>query len=270
MRKAAPFMTRSLIFRILGRVAAQEEEDAQHANRAALRQVFLEMRVADPFRIVIARAAPKATHSRFVVTNPMTADSASSAPIGDASRMPLCCVTSSSWGSQRAEGAAVHEEQQVDRGRCAATAENIRRRRCRDGHGRQVAVVEDDDEHTRPSSFGVSGREEDGTGRGGAYYCFLWRGRFDDRPLWRARRRRAGCSIWRGARPRLAAPCVGRRGRVEAPRARGSDRGRRAKPRSVRGCGPASRFELSATEPLCLLPQGEAPARRTRQIARHL
>ena len=56
----------------------------------------------------------------------------------------------------------------------------------------------------------------------------------------------------------------------EAPRARGSDRGRRAKPRSVRGCGPASRFELSATEPLCLFAQSEAPARRTRRRAQHL
>ena len=44
----------------------------------------------------------------------------------------------------------------------------------------------------------------------------------------------------------------------EAPRARGSDRGRRAEPRSVRGCCPASGFRRTVTEPLCLLHTGRS------------
>ena len=105
------------------------------------------------------------------------------------------------------------------------------------------------------------------------YYCFLGRGRFDVRPLRRARRRRAGCSIGRRRAPRsgirrplglpgrgcplrgAARPRPRRRGRAAATAGDARSRGPSgaAAPRPGLSCLPQSLCAFCA--------QSEAPAR---------
>ena len=98
-------------------------------SRAALRQVFLEMRVADPLNSNLHAPPPKSDDSGFGnVNNGLTANrfSFKRADWRYASRMPLRWVTSSfvwgSWNAQQKPSSVSTRTARRSRSRRAATA----------------------------------------------------------------------------------------------------------------------------------------------------